>query len=210
MKQLVLASSNPGKLREFGELLASLGIEVVPQGALGVSDAEEPHATFVENALAKARNAARHAKLPALADDSGICVAALDGEPGVWAVGGAVRALRRPLLGPVPLEDQRDQHQYRGDLTERPGDAARPVLVAQCVDAERGRRVLVRLHHRRGRHHQRDAEEGVEGHGGEQDPEPGGRRQPSGRGVDADERPEEQQTADEEVQVHEDVRAVHR
>ena len=83
MKQLVLASSNPGKLREFGELLASLGIEVVPQGALGVPDAEEPHATFVENALAKARNAARHAKLPALADDSGICVAALDGEPGV-------------------------------------------------------------------------------------------------------------------------------
>ena len=83
MKQLVLASRNPGKLREFGELLAPLGIEVVSQAALGVPDAEEPHATFVENALAKARNAARHAKLPALADDSGICVAALDGEPGV-------------------------------------------------------------------------------------------------------------------------------
>jgi XTP/dITP diphosphohydrolase len=65
VKQLVLASSNPGKLREFGELLAPLGIEVVPQGALGVPDAGEPHATFVENALAKAR----HAKLPALADE---------------------------------------------------------------------------------------------------------------------------------------------
>jgi XTP/dITP diphosphohydrolase len=83
VKTVVLASSNPGKLREFGELLAPLAFEVVPQAAFGVPDAEEPHATFVENALAKARNAARHAKLPALADDSGICVAALGGEPGV-------------------------------------------------------------------------------------------------------------------------------
>jgi XTP/dITP diphosphohydrolase len=83
MKRLVLASSNSGKLREFGELLAPLGIEVVPQAALGVPDAEEPHATFVENALAKARHASRHTNLPALADDSGICVAALGGEPGV-------------------------------------------------------------------------------------------------------------------------------
>jgi XTP/dITP diphosphohydrolase len=83
VKRLVLASSNPGKVREFGELLAPLELEVVPQGALGIADAEEPHATFVENALAKARHASRHAHLPALADDSGICVAALDGEPGV-------------------------------------------------------------------------------------------------------------------------------
>lgn len=83
MKQLVLASSNPGKLREFAELLAPLGIEVVPQARLGVPEADEPHFTFVENALAKARNASRHARLPALADDSGICVAALAGEPGV-------------------------------------------------------------------------------------------------------------------------------
>lgn len=83
MKRFVLASSNAGKVREFRELLAPLGIEVIPQGELGVPDADEPHATFVENALVKARNAARHAKLPAMADDSGICVAALDGEPGV-------------------------------------------------------------------------------------------------------------------------------
>jgi len=79
----VLASSNPGKLREFEMLLAPLGTEVVPQASLGVSDAEEPHGTFVENALAKARHASRRARLPALADDSGICVGALDGEPGV-------------------------------------------------------------------------------------------------------------------------------
>ena len=83
MKKLVLASSNPGKLREFEALLAPLGMEVVPQASLGVSDAEEPHGTFVENALAKARHASRRSRLPALADDSGICVGALGGEPGV-------------------------------------------------------------------------------------------------------------------------------
>jgi XTP/dITP diphosphohydrolase len=83
MKKLVLASSNPGKLREFEALLASLGMEILPQSLLGVGDAEEPHPSFVENALAKARHASRSTLLPALADDSGICVRALGGEPGV-------------------------------------------------------------------------------------------------------------------------------
>jgi XTP/dITP diphosphohydrolase len=83
MKKLVLASSNPGKLREFESLLAPLGIEIVPQATLRVADAEEPHGTFVENALAKARHASRRSGLPALADDSGICVSALEGNPGV-------------------------------------------------------------------------------------------------------------------------------
>jgi XTP/dITP diphosphohydrolase len=83
MRRLVLASSNPGKLREFREMLAPLGIEIVPQGELGVPEAEEPHGTFVENALAKARHASRLSGLPAFADDSGICVAALGGAPGV-------------------------------------------------------------------------------------------------------------------------------
>jgi XTP/dITP diphosphohydrolase len=83
MKKLVLASSNPGKLREFEALLASLGMEILPQSLFGVGDTEEPHSTFVENALAKARHASRCTRLPALADDSGICVRALDGEPGV-------------------------------------------------------------------------------------------------------------------------------
>ena len=83
MNKLVLASSNPGKLREIAALLAPLGMEVVPQAGLGVPDAEEPHLSFVENALAKARHASRRTRLPALADDSGICVASLDGEPGV-------------------------------------------------------------------------------------------------------------------------------
>ena len=83
MKKLVLASSNPGKLRELEALLAPLGMEIVQQASLGVADAEEPHGTFVENALAKARHASRRTKLPALADDSGICVPVLGGEPGV-------------------------------------------------------------------------------------------------------------------------------
>ncbi len=83
MNKIVLASGNPGKLREFEHLLAPLGIEVVTQGQLGISEAEEPHHTFVENALAKARHVSRESGLPTLADDSGICVSALNGMPGV-------------------------------------------------------------------------------------------------------------------------------
>jgi len=81
--KLVVASSNPGKLREIGALLSAARIEVVPQADLAVAEAEEPHATFVENALAKARHASRATGLPALADDSGLCVEALGGAPGV-------------------------------------------------------------------------------------------------------------------------------
>lgn len=83
MKKLVIASANPGKIREFAQMLQPLGIEVVPQSTLGIPDAEEPHATFLENALAKARHASLLSGTPAFADDSGICVAALGGEPGV-------------------------------------------------------------------------------------------------------------------------------
>lgn len=81
--KLVIASNNPGKLREIGELLAPLAIEVVPQSDYSISEAEEPHVTFVENALDKARHASRCSGLPALADDSGICVITLGGAPGV-------------------------------------------------------------------------------------------------------------------------------
>ncbi len=83
MKQIVLASNNAKKLAELSTLLAPLGFELTPQGQLGVPEAEEPFGTFVENALAKARHAARLTGLPALADDSGICVRALGGAPGV-------------------------------------------------------------------------------------------------------------------------------
>ena len=83
LERLVLASGNAGKIAEFRRLLTPVGIEVVPQAELGIPEAAEPHVTFVENALAKARQASAMARLPALADDSGICVPALGGAPGV-------------------------------------------------------------------------------------------------------------------------------
>ena len=83
MQKLVIASNNPGKLREFQFLLQPLGIEVSTQAQLGIEETDEPHFTFIENALAKARHASRLSGLPALADDSGICVTALGGLPGV-------------------------------------------------------------------------------------------------------------------------------
>src|SRR5436309_7171299 len=117
MKKLVLASSNPGKLREFEALLAPLGTEIVSQSSLGIADAEEPHGTFVENALAKARHASRRTQLPALADDSGICVGALDGEPGVHSArfAGEPRSDARnneKLLRVLADKDNRRAHYY--------------------------------------------------------------------------------------------------
>jgi XTP/dITP diphosphohydrolase len=81
--KIVLASNNQGKLAELQAMFAPLGCTLVPQGDLGVPEAPEPHRTFVENALAKARNAAQHTGLPALADDAGLCVDAFGGLPGV-------------------------------------------------------------------------------------------------------------------------------
>ena len=83
IKRIVLASNNLGKVRELAAMLEPYGVEVVPQSALGVDAAEEPHLTFVENALTKARHAAIATGLPAIADDSGLCVAALNGAPGI-------------------------------------------------------------------------------------------------------------------------------
>ena len=85
MKQIVLATCNPGKVREINELLADHDIEVIPQSAFKVPEAEETGLTFVENALIKARNAALHTGLPAIADDSGLEVDALRGAPGIYS-----------------------------------------------------------------------------------------------------------------------------
>ncbi|NOR40005.1 MAG: RdgB/HAM1 family non-canonical purine NTP pyrophosphatase [Gammaproteobacteria bacterium] len=85
MKEIILASSNPGKVREINQLLAELDLHVQPQGEFGVIDAEETGLTFVENAILKARNAAQHTGLPAIADDSGIEVDALQGAPGIYS-----------------------------------------------------------------------------------------------------------------------------
>ncbi|MBI5919079.1 MAG: RdgB/HAM1 family non-canonical purine NTP pyrophosphatase [Nitrosomonadales bacterium] len=99
MQKLVIASNNAGKLREFQRMLSPLGIEVLTQAQLGISEAEEPHCTFVENALAKARHVSRESGLPALADDSGICVEALGGAPGV---------ISARYAGDDPKSDQRN------------------------------------------------------------------------------------------------------
>lgn len=83
--KVVLASNNAGKLKEFSAILGSAGIIMVPQSELGVTEADEPFATFIENALTKARHASLHTGLPALADDSGLCVNCLNGAPGVYS-----------------------------------------------------------------------------------------------------------------------------
>lgn len=85
MKKLVIASNNPGKLREIERILQPFGLEVLPQSVFNIPEAEEPYCTFIENCLTKARHAAEHSGLPALADDSGICIDALNGAPGVYS-----------------------------------------------------------------------------------------------------------------------------
>ncbi len=117
MKKLVIASNNAGKLAEFQTLLAPLGIAVVTQAQLGISEAEEPHLTFLENALAKARHVSQQSGLPALADDSGICVDALNGMPGVISArysGIPVSDERnnRTLLAAMKDQSNRRAHYY--------------------------------------------------------------------------------------------------
>jgi XTP/dITP diphosphohydrolase len=108
--KLVIASNNPGKLREISQILGPLGIEVLPQAAFGVTEADEPHATFIENALAKARHAAAISGLPALADDSGLCVDALGGAPGVHSA----------RYAGEPRSDARNNAKLLDALGERP------------------------------------------------------------------------------------------
>jgi len=133
MKRLVLASASPGKLREFEALLAPLGMEIVPQASLGVTETEEPHGTFVENALAKARHASRRTRLPALADDSGICVESLGGEPGVHSArfAGEPRSDARNNEKVVELladKDNRRAHYYCVVVLMRHSEDPEPVI----------------------------------------------------------------------------------
>jgi XTP/dITP diphosphohydrolase len=109
-RRLVIASNNPGKLREFSALLAPLGIDAIAQSELGIGEADEPHATFIENALAKARHARAATGLPALADDSGICVTALGGSPGVYSA----------RYAGEPKSDQRNNEKLIAALQGKP------------------------------------------------------------------------------------------
>ncbi len=139
--KLVIASNNVGKLNEIGAILAPLDIEIVAQSTLGVSEAEEPHCTFVENALAKARHASHHTGLPALADDSGICVDALNGAPGVHSArfaglpadGVAGRTSQdarnnQKLLEVLARETNRNAHYYCVIVLVRRADDPQPII----------------------------------------------------------------------------------
>jgi XTP/dITP diphosphohydrolase len=121
-QRVVLASGNPGKLREFAALFAPLGVELVPQASLSISEAEEPHPSFLENALAKARHASRASGLPALADDSGICVDALQGQPGV-------RSARFAPPQPGRAQDDLNNERLVADLRGVQDRSARYVCV---------------------------------------------------------------------------------
>ncbi|HEY9104415.1 RdgB/HAM1 family non-canonical purine NTP pyrophosphatase [Chitinimonas sp.] len=141
MKKLVLASNNAGKLKEFSRLFAPLDIELIPQGQLGVSEAEEPHVTFVENALAKARHAAAATGLPALADDSGICVRALGGAPGVYSAryaGEPKSDARNNAKLVEALRDSSDRRAYYYVVLVlvRHADDPQPVIVEGRLDGE--------------------------------------------------------------------------
>jgi XTP/dITP diphosphohydrolase len=102
--KLVIASGNKGKIREIAHLLTPIKIEIIPQSELNVPECEEPYFTFIENALAKARHASKHSGLPALADDSGLCVDALQGAPGVLSA----RYAGKNLAGSLTTQDERN------------------------------------------------------------------------------------------------------
>ena len=146
--KLVVASNNPGKLREFGELLAPLGWETLAQRELGVAECEEPHGTFVENALAKARHASACTGLPALADDSGLCVQALGGAPGVFSARYAGEPKsdehnNRKLVADLAGKSDRRAHYVCVLVFVRHADDPQPVIAegewhGEIVDAPRG------------------------------------------------------------------------
>ena len=150
--KVVLASNNDKKLKELGEILTPLGWELIAQGQLGVSECEEPHHTFVENALEKARHAARLTGLPALADDSGLCVAALGGAPGVQSARYAQSAADEPksdarnnekLLAELAGQSDRRAHFVSLIVFVRHADDPQPIIAegewhGEILTAERG------------------------------------------------------------------------
>jgi XTP/dITP diphosphohydrolase len=148
MQKLVLASNNAGKVREFQALLAPLNFQVIPQGELGIPAAEEPHHTFLENALAKARHASAASGLPALADDSGICAHALNGHPGVLSARYAGEpandaANNRKLIADLKDKNNRGAHYVCALVFVNSANDPEPLIVqtrwyGQFVDQAKG------------------------------------------------------------------------
>jgi XTP/dITP diphosphohydrolase len=148
MKKVVIASNNAGKLREIARILEPLDFEAVPQGAFGVPECPEPHVTFVENCIAKARHAAAHTGLPALADDSGICVDALNGAPGVYSARYAGEPKsdehnNQKLIEALKGEPNRHAHYYCVMVYVRYADDPQPIIAegawhGEIIDTPRG------------------------------------------------------------------------
>ena len=135
-EKIVLASGNAGKLKEFSRLFADLNIEVLPQSQFNTPECPEPYHTFVENALAKARHAAKYSGLPALADDSGICTNALNGAPGIFSA---------RYAGENPKSDAANNAKLSADLADKDDKSCYYVCVL----------VLVRHEKRPAAHHRR-------------------------------------------------------
>jgi len=148
MSKLVIASGNAGKLREIARILAPLDIQAVPQSEFNVPDCPEPHVTFVENCLAKARHASAHTGLPALADDSGICVEALGGAPGVYSAryAGEPKSDQRnneKLIAALANESNRRAHYTCVMVYVRHPDDPEPIISegrwhGEIIDTPRG------------------------------------------------------------------------
>jgi XTP/dITP diphosphohydrolase len=147
-QRLILASNNAGKLKEFAQLLAPIGFALHPQGEFNVPEAEEPFGTFVENALQKARHAARLTGLPALADDSGVCVNALGGAPGVYSAryAGEPKSDARnsaQLIADLAAHADKSAYYYCVLVYVRHADDPQPVIAdgmwrGRIVDTPRG------------------------------------------------------------------------
>ena len=126
-EKIVLASGNAGKLKEFSRLFADLNIEVLPQSQFNTPECPEPYHTFVENALAKARHAAKYSGLPALADDSGICTNALNGAPGIFSA---------RYAGENPKSDAANNAKLSADLADKDDKSCYYVCVLVLVRHE--------------------------------------------------------------------------
>ncbi len=146
--KIVIASGNAGKLREIRRILEPLGFNIAPQSDFGVPDCPEPHVTFIENCLAKARHASLHTGLPALADDSGICVDALNGAPGVYSAryAGEPKSDQRnneKLIAALKNESNRSAHYYCVIVLVRRPDDPQPLIAegswhGEIIDTPRG------------------------------------------------------------------------
>ena len=137
-EKIVLASGNTGKLNEFSRLFADLNIEVLPQSQFNTPECPEPYHTFVENALAKARHAAKYSGLPALADDSGICTNALNGAPGIFSA---------RYAGENPKSDAANNAKLSADLADKDDKSCHYVCVLVLVRHENDPQPIIRRRH---------------------------------------------------------------